>query len=70
MKHLLWVVGLIALVPALIYFNKFYQLPPGQGRENLVIAGVFFAVSLICLAIFFFKRFREEGEQDISITKF
>lgn len=70
MKHLLWVVGLIALGPTLYYFNQFYKQPEEQGKELLAIAGVFFLVSLICFAVFFFLRFREEGEQDISITKF
>lgn len=74
MKHLLWVAGLIALVPTLIFFNKFYSSSDvdvtGEGRQYLMYARVFFVVSLVCFAIFFFKKFREEGEQDISITKF
>jgi uncharacterized membrane protein len=73
MKHLLWVAGLIALVPTLIFFQKFYSMPDvdttGEGTQYLIYSGAFFAVSLICFAIFFFKKFREEGEQEISITK-
>lgn len=70
MKHLLWVVGLAALVPTLIFFNKFYRSPEEEGTHFLAYAGICFLVTLICFAVFFFLRFREEGEQDISITKF
>jgi hypothetical protein len=70
MKHLLWVVGLAALVPAVIFFVKFSDAAPGQGKNDLVISVIFLAVSLVCWAIFFFNHFREEGKQDISITKF
>lgn len=70
MKHLLWVVGLAALAPAIWFFTKFYQSPENEGTEHLVKAGIFFAISLVCWAIFFFLKFREEGQQDISITKF
>jgi len=38
-------------------------------RDDLIYGGVAFAVALVCFAIYFFRRFREEGEQDISITK-
>jgi hypothetical protein len=34
------------------------------------VGGGCFVVALICLAFFFFMKFREEGDQDISITKF
>jgi hypothetical protein len=34
------------------------------------MGGAFFLVALVCFAIFFFMKFRAEGEQDISITKF
>jgi hypothetical protein len=36
----------------------------------LVYAGIFFLISLVCFAVFFFIRFRAEGDRDISITKF
>ena len=70
MKHLLWVVGLVALVPGLWFFNEFYKSKENQNTQYLVYAGLCFLITLVCLAIFFFKRFREEGKQDISITKF
>jgi hypothetical protein len=74
MKHLLWIVGLVALGPTLYFFNEFYKLPPvdesNHGTQYLIYAGIFFLISLVCFAVFFFIRFREEGEQDISITKF
>jgi len=59
MKHLLWVVGLAVLVPGIMYWES-----------NRFLAIALFAVSLVMLAIFFFIMFRDEGKQDISITKF
>src|SRR5215510_10805885 len=70
MKHLLWVVGLAALIPAYIFFEKFNDNAPGQGRSNLLISVAFLIVSLICLGIFFFRQFRAESSEEISITKF
>ena len=70
MKHVLWVIGLVALAPTIYYFVKFLEAPSGTQRTSLAIAGVFFAISLVFWAIFFFKRFHEEGQRDISITKF
>jgi uncharacterized membrane protein SirB2 len=70
MKHLLWVVGLVALAPGLWFFNLFNKSAENQNTHYLIYAGLCFLITLICLAIFFFKKFREEGNQDISITKF
>ena len=70
MKHLLWLVGLLALLPALWFFNVFYKSQENQNTHYLGYAGLCFLVTLVCFAIFFFKKFREEGQQDISITKF
>lgn len=70
MKHVLWVVGTIALIPGIWFFLKFIQHEEGKGMEWLGYSGIAFGVSLICWLIFFFIRFREEGQQDISITKF
>ncbi|MBI3650228.1 MAG: hypothetical protein HY231_04205 [Acidobacteria bacterium] len=68
MKHLLWVVGLITLCAGAWFTYKYMYTV--EGKSDLVIAAVAFAISLICWGTFFFMRFREEGEQDISITKF
>jgi hypothetical protein len=70
MKHVLWVAGTIALIPGIWFFLRFIQHDSGQGSEWLVYSGIFFGVSLVCWAVFFFIQFREEGQQDISITKF
>jgi hypothetical protein len=59
MKHLLWIVGVAALIPGVIYLES-----------KLILAIVLFVISLVCLATFFFLMFRGEGNQDISITKF
>ncbi|HLG16657.1 MAG TPA: hypothetical protein VJH03_19470 [Blastocatellia bacterium] len=70
MKHLLWVVGLAALIPAFIFFSKFFGSQPEENKHYLLYAGGFFLVALVCLGVFFYKKFHEEGQQDISITKF
>jgi hypothetical protein len=70
MKHLLWVAGLVALGPTLWFFSKFYQSAENENTHYLAYAGVFFLIALVCFAVFFFLKFREEGQQDISITKF
>ena len=71
MKNVLLGLGLIVLIPAGIYLYKY--LYPGSSapdRTHLVLGGTCFVVALICFAFFFFMKFREEGDQDISITKF
>ena len=40
------------------------------GAQPTSAGGVLTAVALICFAVFFFLKFKEEGDQDISITKF
>jgi len=70
MKHILWGMGLVMLAPTIYYFVSYLEAVPGTQRNSLATAGIFFVVSLIFWAIFFFKRFHDEGEQDISITKF
>ena len=70
MKHLLWVVGLIALVPGLWFLNLFLKSAENQNTHYLAYSAIFLVVALACFAVFVFKRFREAGEQDISITKF
>jgi len=71
MKNVLLLVGVIGLgAGAWFLYQYLYQQTNSTERTNLVLGGVFFLVALICFAVFFFMRFREEGEQDISITKF
>jgi heme/copper-type cytochrome/quinol oxidase subunit 4 len=69
MKHILWVAGLAALGVTIYYFIKFYESPEGRGTNYAWISAIFFLISIICGAAFFFIKFREEGNQDISITK-
>ncbi|HEX8089230.1 MAG TPA: hypothetical protein VF762_10280 [Blastocatellia bacterium] len=70
MKNLLLLVGLVALgVGAYFLYNYLYQPISGE-KTYLVLGGVFSVAGLICFAVFFFMKFREEGDQDISITKF
>jgi hypothetical protein len=69
MKAILLVVGVIGLGLG-CWFIYQYMYEMSGGRNPLIYGGVALGVALVCFAIFFFKRFREEGEQDISITKF
>lgn len=71
MKNVLLGLGVIVLIPAGIYLTKY--LYPGSSapdRTHLIVGGCCAVVALICFAFFFFMKFREEGDQDISITKF
>jgi hypothetical protein len=68
MKHLLWVVGLITLIAGAVFTYRYMY--SAEGKTDIAIAAVSFVISLACWGYFFFIRFREEGEQDISITKF
>ncbi|MCI0488836.1 MAG: hypothetical protein L0229_19770 [Blastocatellia bacterium] len=72
MKHLLWVVGLVALGPGIWFLVKFSQsgdVDTGGETTNLIYAGIFLVIALICFGVFFYMRFKEEGDQDISITR-
>jgi hypothetical protein len=68
MKNLLLVVGLITLAVGTWFAYRY--LYTTEGKTDIYIAAGAFVVSLACLGYFFFLRFREEGEQDISITKY
>ena len=71
MKSLLLLVGVAGLGTGAWFLYKYlYQRVNAPERTNLVLGGAFLLVALVCFAVFFFKKFREEGEQDISITKF
>ncbi len=71
MKNLLLLVGVIGLGTGAWFLYKYlYQPNNALERGNLIVGGACFVVALICFAFFFFMKFREEGEQDISITKF
>ena len=71
MKNLLLLVGVIGLGAGAWFLYQYLYPPPNvTERTNLILGGAFFLVGLICFAVFFFMKFREEGDQDISITKF
>lgn len=71
MKNVLLLVGVIGLGAGAWYLYKYlYQANNVTERTNLIFGGIFFLAALVCFAIFFFLRFREEGDQEISITKF
>lgn len=71
MKNVLLLVGVIGLGAGAWYLYKYlYQPNNVTERTNLIWGGIFFLAALVCFAVFFFMRFREEGDQEISITKF
>jgi hypothetical protein len=71
MKNVLLLVGVIGLGAGAWYLYKYlYQPNNVTQRTNLILGGIFFLAALVCFAVFFFMRFREEGDQEISITKF
>jgi len=68
---LLLLLGVIGLGAGAWFLYQFLFEPTNMpDRTNLILGGVFFVAALICFAVFFYVRFREEGEQEIHITKF
>lgn len=71
MKNVLLLVGVVGLgAGAWFIYQYMYTAEGAIDKTDLVLGGVFFLVALACFAVFFFMKFREEGDQDISITKF
>lgn len=71
MKNVLLLVGVIGLgAGAWFVYQYMYTTPHTTDRTDLILGGVFLLAALVCFAFFFFMKFREEGDQDISITKF
>jgi hypothetical protein len=72
MKNLLLLVGVIGLGTGSWFIYKYLYPAAGVGAEkpNLVLGGAFIVVALGCLFAFFYQKFKDEGDQDISITKF
>jgi hypothetical protein len=72
MNALLWVVALASAITAIWQFSEY----AGRSNENegfwphMVLALVFFGVACLCAFVIFFKKFRADADQDISITKF
>ena len=70
MNKLLLLLGVLGIGVGSVFIYKYLYPAQTAAKSNLVLGGVFFVVALVCFAVFFFKKFREEGDQDISITKF
>jgi hypothetical protein len=71
MKNVLLLVGIVGLGAGAWFIYQFMYTQPGTtDRTDLILGGVFLLAALVCFAFFFFMKFREEGDQDISITKF
>jgi len=60
MKNLLLGLGVIGLSPGDWFRYKYLYTPPD--RTNLVLGRTFAAVALISFAVFFFMKFKEEGD--------
>ena len=71
MNKLLLLIGVLTLGAGAVFLYKYIsQVDTNLDRTNLILGGALSVVALICFAIFFFKRFKEEADQEISITKF
>ena len=70
MKNVLLLVGVVGLGAGAWFIYQYMYTAHTTDRSDLILGGVFLLVALICFAFFFFMKFREEGDQDISITKF
>jgi hypothetical protein len=72
MNALLWVVGLVSMILAIWQFSAYAQQPnENEGFwPHMVLALLFFALACVCAFVLFFKKFRADADQDISITKF
>ena len=70
MKNVLLLVGVVGLGAGSWFVYQYMYKPAGGPKTDLILGGVFLLAALVCFAFFFFMKFREEGDQDISITKF
>ncbi len=71
MNVVLWIVGLAATGGAIYFFDHYARQPSeNQGFSNMIIALVCVGVACVCAFVWFYKRTKEEADQDISITKF
>jgi len=70
MKIVLLFLGVAGLVGGAYFLYQYLYQASSADKSNLIWGGAFFLVALVSFAIFFFKRFREEGEHqsDMSIT--
>ena len=70
MKKLLLLIGVVGLgIGSWFIYKYLYPSPPPAQKSDLVIGGGFFVIALVCFFVFFYQKFKEEGDQDISITK-
>ena len=70
MKHLTLIVGVLALVPTVWFFHQYSNAGEGRGTRFLIYSGISLLIAAVFAGIFFYKKFKEEGEKEISITKF
>lgn len=72
MNLLLGLIGLVSAVFAVWQFNEYSkQTSESQGFwPHMVLCIVGIAIACICAFVFFYKKTRDEADQDISITKF
>ena len=71
MNVLLWVVGLISTGIAIWSFVQYSeQKSENAGFNWMIVTIVCAVVACGCAFVYFFRKFRAEADQDISITKF
>jgi flagellar basal body-associated protein FliL len=71
MNVVLWVVGIAASAGAIYFFDHYAKQPSeNTGFSNMIYAIICVAVACVCAFIWFYKKTKEQADQDISITKF
>jgi hypothetical protein len=70
MKNLLLLAGVIGILVGGYFVYQYMGTDTGHTKSDLILGGVFLVIALACFAIYFFKRFKEDADQEISITKF
>lgn len=71
MQALLWVVGLASAGFAVYQFNEYTKhTSESAGFSHMIMAIAGIVVFCVCAFVIFYKKFHQDADQDISITKF
>jgi glucan phosphoethanolaminetransferase (alkaline phosphatase superfamily) len=71
MNAVLWVVGIAASIGAIVCFWEYKQQPSeNEGFSWMIYSIICVLIACACAFVWFFRKSRDEADQDISITKF
>ena len=70
MKHILLLIGIVGIIAGAYFIYQYMGTAAGHTKSDLILGGVFLIAALICFAVYFYKKFKEDADQEISITKF